>query len=397
MVRRSIICCAAHSAEGERSMAGLAETTARLKRLRRGVLESSEGAPGKMTDTPSFGPNPGALRMLTYRPEDGGRGMSLVVVLHGCAQRAEAFTRQAGWLALADRYGFVVVAPEQSPANNPNRCFNWFEPQDSRRGHGEAASIAGMVAHAVRTHHVDPARVFVTGLSAGGAMTTVMLANYPDVFAAGAVVAGLPYGVAHGMASAIGAMQGGGSHIPTELGDLVRGATSTHLPLPRIAIWHGDADHTVRPRNASDVAIQWVEAHGLSLESGASEVLSNWTRTVWREPGSGRAMIELNLVPGLGHGAPLSTSGEAGLGSEGPYMLEAGVSSSAEIARFWGLTEGAATPAIVDRDADVREAAEKRPALFVVGEKVMSSISPHIPPAVREIVEKALKRAGLRR
>ncbi len=167
-----------------------------------------------------------------------------------------------------------------------------------------------MVAQAVRAHDVDPERVFVTGLSAGGAMTTVMLASYPDMFAAGAVVAGLPYGVAHGVASAMGVMQGGGGHGPAQLGDLVRGAAPAHLPLPRIAIWHGEADYTVRPQNASDIAAQWVEAHGLPQESGASEVPSNWTRTVWREPGSGRAMVELNLVPGLGHGAPLSTSGK---------------------------------------------------------------------------------------
>jgi poly(3-hydroxybutyrate) depolymerase len=144
-----------------------------------------------MTPTLAFGPNPGALKMLTYRPRRGGKGLPLVVVLHGCAQSAETFARQAGWLALADRYGFVVVAAEQSGASNPNRCFNWFEPQDSRRGEGEAASIAAMVAHAVRTQGVDPKQVYVTGLSAGGAMTAVMLVAYPEVFAGGAVVAGL--------------------------------------------------------------------------------------------------------------------------------------------------------------------------------------------------------------
>jgi feruloyl esterase len=375
-------------------MAGLAETTARLKRLRRGAPEASEE---KMTDTPGFGPNPGALRMLTYRPEGPAEGMPLVVVLHGCTQRAERFTRQAGWLALADRYGFVVVAAEQSTANNPNRCFNWFEPHDTRRGQGEAASIAAMVAHAVRTQHVDTKRVFVTGLSAGGAMTTVMLAAYPDVFAAGAVVAGLPFGVAQGMTSAMAAMQGGGSHSTIELGDLVRGATSEHSPLPRIAIWHGEADYTVRPQNASDVASQWVEAHGLSQEGGVSEVLSKWTRTVWREPSSNRAMIELNLVPGLAHGAPLSTSGEGGLGSPGPYMLEAGVSSSMEIARFWGLADGVATSEVATPGPVVRESAEKRSALLVVGDQVMSSVSPHVSTGVQEVIEKALKRAGLRR
>lgn len=378
-------------------MPGLAETTARLKRLRRGAPESAGGSPRKMTETSGFGPNPGALRMLSYRPKGGGRNPPLVVVLHGCAQRAEAFTRQAGWLTLADRYGFVVVAAEQSSANNPNRCFNWFEPQDSRRGHGEAASIAAMVAYAVRTQNVDPNRIFVTGLSAGGAMTTVMLAAYPDVFAAGAVVAGLPYGVAQGIASAMGVMQGRGSHSPEDLGKLVRAATTESHPLPRIAIWHGEADYTVRPQNASDVASQWAEAHGLPQAGERSETLSSWTRTVWREAGSDRAMIELNLVPGLGHGTPLSTLGEAGLGSAGAYMLEAGISSSLEIARFWGLAVGVAVLSEARAEPVAEEPSERRPALLVVGDEVMSSVSAHVPPAVRDVIENALRRAGLRR
>jgi poly(hydroxyalkanoate) depolymerase family esterase len=376
-------------------MAGLAATTARLRRLRRGVAEMSDGTPPSMTPTLAFGPNPGALKMLTYRPRRGGKGLPLVVVLHGCAQSAETFARQAGWLALADRYGFVVVAAEQSGANNPNRCFNWFEPQDSRRGEGEAASIAAMVAHAVRTQGVDPKQVYVTGLSAGGAMTAVMLVAYPEVFAGGAVVAGLPYGVAQGMMGAMQAMQGGGHRTPTELGDLVRSAEPARLPA-RIAIWHGDADYTVRPQNAADVARQWADLHGLSGEAGMSETLSDRTRTVWRVGDSGETVIELNLVHGLGHGTPLSTRGEDGVGSAGPYMLEAGISSSLEIARFWGLAEAAAptmtaTPGPVANVANI-----KQPMLVAVGDQVMSTLSGRVAPAVQHVIETALKRAGLR-
>ncbi len=378
-------------------MAGLRETTARLKRLRRRAEDAATVVSPEMTETLRFGPNPGALRMLTYRPAGGGSGMPLVVTLHGCAQRAETFTRQAGWLALADRYGFVVVAAEQSTANNPNRCFNWFEADDSRRGQGEAASIAAMVAHAVRKEAVDPQRVFVTGLSAGAAMATAMLAAYPELFAAGAVVAGLPYGVAQGVTGAMRAMLGGGGHTPAQLGDFVRGATPKQLPPPRIAIWHGDADYTVRPQNASDVASQWVDAHGLSQEAGVSEALSNRTRTVWRQPNSDRALIELNLVHGLGHGTPLSTSGEAGVGSAGPYMLEAGVSSSLEIARFWGLAEAAAPSLAAEPELEMEKMAASRLALVAVGDQVMSSLSTHVPPAVQDVIETALKRAGLRR
>ncbi|HEX2815260.1 MAG TPA: PHB depolymerase family esterase [Phenylobacterium sp.] len=333
--------------------------------------------------------------MLTYRPRRGGKGMPLVVVLHGCAQGAETFARQAGWLALADRYGFVVVAAEQSGANNPNRCFNWFEPKDTRRGEGESASIAAMVAHAVRTEGVDPMQVYVTGLSAGGAMTAVMLVAYPEVFAGGAVVAGLPYGVAQGMMGAMQAMQGGGSQTPTELGDLVRNAEPACLPA-RIAIWHGDSDYTVRPQNASDVARQWADLHGLSGETGMSETLSDRTRTVWRAGDSSETLIELNLVHGLGHGAPLSAAGEDGVGSAGPYMLEAGISSSLEIARFWGLAEGAAPSVTAAPGSAAKAANTKQPMLVAVGDQVMSSLTERVAPAVQHVIEMALKRAGLR-
>ncbi len=372
-------------------MAGPAETTAGERRRKRRGPATPDAALRRMTPTPGFQPNPGRLKMFTYRPDGGGRGRPLVVVLHGCGQRAEAFARQAGWLSLADRHGFVVVAAEQSAGNNPNRCFNWFEPKDTSRGQGEAASIAAMVAHALKTEGADPERVFVTGLSAGGAMTAAMLAAYPDVFAAGAVVAGLPYGVAKGMLGAIGAMQGGGGHSPGELGDLVRGAASEFRRLPRIAIWHGEADHTVRPRNGADLASQWIDAHGLSPEGGVSEGRPGWTRTVWHGPGSDRATIELNLVPGLGHGVPLAAAGQGGLGTAGPYMLEAGISSSMEIARFWGLADGAVAPAV----AEPADAA--RPTPHVVGDQAKAGLSAHIPSGVRRVIAKALKRAGLRR
>src|SRR5258708_25177266 len=117
----------------------------------------------------------------------------MVAVLHGCKQTAACYDLGAGWSTLADRYGFVLLLPQQQPANNPNKCFNWFLSRHIDRGKGEAMSIRQMVEAMARDHHIDPGRIFVTGLSAGGAMTSVMLATYPDTFAAGAVIAGLPY------------------------------------------------------------------------------------------------------------------------------------------------------------------------------------------------------------
>jgi poly(hydroxyalkanoate) depolymerase family esterase len=149
----------------------------------------------------------------------------LVIALHGCTQTAEEYDHGTGWSSLADNFGFAVVYPQQQPANNPKNCFSWFLPGDIARGHGEALSIREMVEHAVAKFAVDRHKVFVTGLSAGGAMASVMLATYPEVFAGGAIIAGLPYGCAGNVQQAFEAMFTGQAHAARPLGDRVHAAT----------------------------------------------------------------------------------------------------------------------------------------------------------------------------
>ena len=284
----------------------------------------------------AFGPNPGELRMLTYAPQRLGASPGLVVVLHGCTQAAEAFASGAGWLDLADRYGFVVLAPEQARANNPNLCFNWFNPDDIARGSGEAASIRQMIVRAVKDHGVDPARVFVTGLSAGGGMANVMLATYPEVFAAGAIFAGLPYAAASGVPQAFGVMMGHGGRKPAEAAAAIRSATGRRGPWPRVSIWQGGADSTVVASVAEDVADQWVEVHGAQHVAVESVVSPNRRRLTWPGP-DGSPAVELNLIAGLGHGVPLKTGGADGVGVAGPFLLDVGVNAALELVKAWGL------------------------------------------------------------
>jgi poly(hydroxyalkanoate) depolymerase family esterase len=381
-------------------MPGLGETTAMLARLRRqaGAFGDLAGGGERMVETQDFGANLGALRMLTYVPQDLAPGAPLVVVLHGCTQRAEAHARDGGWLTLADRYGFAVVAPEQAPANNANRCFNWFEPGDAKRGHGEAASIQAMVVHAVREHGLDADRVFVTGLSAGGAMTSVLLAAYPETFAAGAVVAGLPHGAAGNMHEALRIMHAGPS---PKAGGPAKRPRRGGGRVPRVVIWHGEADVTVSPRNAHAIAEQWAAAHGLPSEASRTETVAERTRAVWLAPGSDEVLIESNLIGGLGHGTPLSTFGPDGVGAVAPYMIEAGVSSSLEIARFWGIADAAAARPVAPA-APVVSAPEPTPHQEStshqesggLGEQVMASLS-QVPTDVQGVITKALKAAGL--
>lgn len=393
-------------------MPRLTETTAFLKRQRSSPAAAASGRDrkGLMKETSRFGANPGSLRMLSYVPENLPPSPPLVVVLHGCTQRGAAYAEAAGWLSLADRCGFAVIAPEQSQSNNSNRCFNWFEPGDARRGQGEAASIRGMVASAVRQHGLDPSRVFVTGLSAGGAMTAVMLATYPEVFAAGAIIAGLPYGVATNLQEALGAMHAGRSLGPAALGELVRRAAPPPRKLPRVSIWHGDADATVRPHNATDLAQQWAAAHGATIKPTETQQLSGRTRGLWRDEATGEVLVETTLIHGMAHGAPLSTAGPDGVGVSGPYMLEVGVSSSVEIARFWSIP----VPSVESESPQTRpprpvQAARGRrrkqtqrddhrspPQPLMLGDRVMDSVSPYVSKDVRSIIAKALKTAGLK-
>jgi len=380
-------------------MPGLGETTAMLRRLRSASPLFSEGH-GALTATEAFGPNPGQLTMLSYAPEGLSPRAPLVVVLHGCAQTAEAYAANAGWLALADRFGFAVLAPQQSSANNPNRCFNWFSPADVRRGEGEAASIASMAAHMIQAHDLDAERVFVTGLSAGGAMTATMLATYPDLFAAGAVIAGLPHGVARNVQEAMRVMGRADGRSASALGALIHERQDGAAP-PRLSIWHGDADFTVNGDNGHDLAQQWSAVHGLPSAPHRVEPRPFGTRSTWRSP-SGEALIELNVVRGLGHGAPLSTKAEGDVGKVAPYMLEAGISSSLEIARFWKIDtevslESGDRPAAtrVALDAPQHEsAAHPYPETASLGQGVMQAIS-HVPAGVQDTIAKALRAAGL--
>src|SRR3954464_9257510 len=239
----------------ELPVSSLAKNVEFLKRLRKlntlngfGVqARDFTGTRSPLVETAEFGSNPGSLRMFSFVPPNHEPAPALVVVLHGCGQTAAAYDFGAGWSTLAKHYGFALLMPEQQAANNANVCFNWFNPEDTTRDSGEACSIRQMIARMVDDVGVDPHRIFVTGLSAGGAMTSVMLATYPDVFAGGATIAGLPFGVATNMREALNGMFQTPPRPARELGDIVRNASHHRGPWPKLSVWHGSADRTVNP------------------------------------------------------------------------------------------------------------------------------------------------------
>ncbi|MDX3376099.1 PHB depolymerase family esterase [Streptomyces sp. ME02-6991-2A] len=288
----------------------------------------------------NFGANPGALTMYVHRPATLPAKAPVVVALHGCTQSAQLYADNSGLNTFADRHGFLVVYAETTTANNANKCFNWFQPGDTRRGQGEAASIRQMVAHATTAYGTDPAKAHVTGLSAGGAMTSVMLAAYPEVFAAGAVVAGIPYGCGVDVVSAFSCMSPGADRTPAAWAQAVRDAHPGFAgPWPRVAIWHGDNDATVAPRNADELRDQWTAVHGLGQTPSRTSTLGpNNTRRSEYGPTAGQAAVEVDKVPGIGHGTPVAPgSGPEQCGATGTQHFIASICSSYWITRFFGL------------------------------------------------------------
>jgi poly(hydroxyalkanoate) depolymerase family esterase len=289
-----------------------------------------------VVEVPHFGSNPGRLRMLVFHPRKRpAPGAPLIVVLHGCRQDGAAFAAQSGWMELADRLSIPLLLPVQSPANHRHQCFRWYEPQHVARGRGEAMSIRQMLRHAVQEFGSDRRRVFIVGLSAGGAMAAAMLAAYPAVFAAGAVVAGLPVGAATTPAMALLRMRRADPFSTRAgLAAAVRAQSNPRpgRPWPRLSIWQGLEDRVVDPANAETLARQWAELQGCPdvpvEDAQAGPALRH---RVWRARGV--AMVELWTLAGMGHGYPVAT----GCGRPGPWVLDRGTPATRHIAAFWGL------------------------------------------------------------
>lgn len=371
-------------------MRSISSTIGRLSALRaRGPLQP-QASGGKLQPLTDFGDNPGALDAFHYVPDSAqGRAVPLVVVLHGCTQNAAGYDHGSGWSQLADEYGFALLFPEQRRGNNMNLCFNWFEPGDCRRDAGEPLSIRQMIDAMAAQHDIDASRIYVTGLSAGGAMTSVMLATYPELFAGGAIIAGLPFGSAASIPQALERMRGHGSPGAEALAASVRNASPHRGAWPAVSVWHGTADHTVDQSNGDRIVEQWLTVHGIAPEPSATGLIDGYPHRQWAA-GDGTIAVEDYRITGMGHGTPLSTRGDDPIGASGAHMLEVAISSTRHIARFWGLADGKkhkaaarATPVPVARASEARPESKRAP----------------VPPTagVGKVIEDALRAAGLMR
>ncbi|MGV9454950.1 extracellular catalytic domain type 1 short-chain-length polyhydroxyalkanoate depolymerase [Streptomyces sp. NPDC003635] len=302
------------------------------------LLTPTPASAASLQEVTGFGGNPGALRMYRYVPDGLPAGRPVVVALHGCTQNAAGYGTGTGWPQLADRWGFSVVLPQQQSGNNLSNCFNWFQSGDIQRGQGEAASIAQMVDRQLADSGGDPARVYVTGLSAGGGMTSVMMAAYPEKFRAGGVVAGLPYGCAQAAGSPYVCMYVGATQTPDQWGDRVRAARPGYGgPWPTLTVLQGTADYTVKPVNMADLVEQWTDVHGADRTADVTDSVAGYPHQVYRDA-AGTPVVETYSVTGMGHGQPVDPgSGDTQCGTAGAHFLDVNLCAAYRLGLAWGL------------------------------------------------------------
>jgi poly(hydroxyalkanoate) depolymerase family esterase len=273
----------------------------------------------------SYSDAAGTRRYRLYVPARAATGpRPLVVMLHGCTQNPEDFAAGTTMNALAEEHGCLVLYPEQPRSANANGCWNWFEAAHQGREQGEPAILAGMTREVLAEHGGDPGRVFVAGLSAGGAMAAILGAAYPELYAAVGVHSGLPVGCAHDLMSALNAMKGARKAA-------AKRGTAGRLPA---IVFHGDADGTVHASNGEAVLRQFTQGDSLreTEERGQDGNGRSHTRTVLLDAG-GRPVAEHWVL----HGGSHAWSGGSTAGS---YAEAGGPNASAEMLRFFLAQRG---------------------------------------------------------
>lgn len=280
-----------------------------------------------------YGDSHGSRRYKLFIPSrHAGKPLPLLVMLHGCLQDPDNFALGTRMNAIAGEQRIFVLYPEQSEAANQTRCWNWFNAANQRRDQGEPSIIAGMTREVIRSYNIDARRVYIAGMSAGGAMAATMAATYSDLYAAVGIHSGLPYGAAQNFLAAIAAMKNGaavGARLP-----------SKSIPL---IVFHGDQDIMVNSRNGEQLVSQWLgdSVPNRRQETSTAQASEGnghaFTRTLYYD-GSGHAVAENWLVHDAGHAW-------SGGGSGGSFADSAGPDASREMVRFFSAVtqDGAST------------------------------------------------------
>jgi poly(hydroxyalkanoate) depolymerase family esterase len=254
-----------------------------------------------------------------------GQALPLIVMLHGCKQNPDDFAAGTGMNLVAEQNNCFVAYPAQARAANGSNCWNWFNASDQQRDRGEPSIIADITRAIIRDYHIDPSRVYVAGLSAGGAMAAIMGATYPELYAAVGIHSGLPYGAAHDLPSAFAAMHNGMAGVTG------KPAAMRSEPIP-VIVFHGDRDTTVHVRNAEQAIAQCTagtaqDRTAAKVEQGKVPQGHAYTRTI-QHGGNGKAVAEQWIVHGAGHAW-------SGGSRKGSYTDPKGPDAAQEMARFF--------------------------------------------------------------
>jgi feruloyl esterase len=289
----------------------------------------------------NFGANPGNLRMYVYAPPTAGKGAPLVVVGRGCIQTVEEQMEHSGWPEIAERHGFVLVFPDTTKENEPfANCFRTWLPAHQVRGAGEPLSVREMVRWSIRNLHVDRKRVFIAGVSSGGMLANVMLATYPDLFAAGAVAASTPYRCSNRFEDVAPCAAGTITHSRNTWARVVRGAyPGFRGTRPRVSLWHGEADTIISPRNAEQEILQWTTVLGTAQTPTESSKMQGYTRSVFAGR-NGKPRVEMILVQGMGHAWPVKPgSGPEDCGKVGRFFEAGPLCAALWTARWFNIAK----------------------------------------------------------
>ncbi len=289
-----------------------------------------------------FGTNPGNLKLMCYDPGNITEKAPLVVVLHGCTQVASSCAEQTGWNKLAKKHKFYVLYPEQLILNNVENCFNWYRSGDQTKDKGEPASIMQMIEYLKKNKSIDTTRIFIIGLSAGGAMSSIMMAVFPHVFNKGAVMAGGPYKSAESVIKAGSSMLGIVSKSPEDWGNLVREQNPGYQgKYPELLIFHGGADPVVSTNNANQLIKQWINIHHTDYEPDEHyEQFRNnedIELTIYKNAQQ-QNVVTYYRIKGMGHAVPLDTgSCDTQGGKTGMFAVNRHFHSTYWAADFFGI------------------------------------------------------------
>lgn len=295
-------------------------------------------AAGPLGEYVGFGSNPGNLRMFSYVRIGFPANGPLVVVAHGCGQTAQNMADTSGWVQLADTYKIALIFPQTSTANEPTGgCFRTWQPAHQARGAGEPLSVKQMIDYLRSLYSISASRIYMTGLSSGGHLTNIMLATYPDVFAAGAPHSSFPYKCATTYAQLSACSFGYVNYTSTVWGNLARsGYPGYSGPRPKVQIWHGSADPLIYLSNQYQQVLQWTNVHGTDgvVDQYAAILGQPWN--IYRLGST--SVVETVTVQYMGHAQAVDPgTGTAQCGATGTYAADFNICAAYWMGKFFGV------------------------------------------------------------